>query len=156
MPLLYPDGVLHSLATLLLLLIILWHAAQGFRSSKHPWAAGEHPLFCSAPASISDRSRSALGYAAVQLLGWQSLIAIYLVAVAPIVAPRIAAVTLAAQKVAKPMEWESWVVLIGGMVSVMICFFSGLLLLPRGPSESVTPPSHSSPSPHEQISLGVC
>jgi len=130
--LVYPYGVLHSFATLLLLVLILWHVIHAFGrwATAVPTTAktiDDHPLVCSAPASIPKDSPSALGYAAVQLLGWQSLIAIYLIAVAPIVAIRKAAVDLKA----KPSEFGFELVLNAGYVSAAMCFLLGLVLSVR-------------------------
>ena len=117
-PIIFPLGVLHILATLLLFLVIVWHAAHRLRNSEGPLLSAPHPKICSAPPNVSG-SPAALGYAAVQLLGWQSLIAIYLAAAAPIVGSRLAQLALAPKDVAIPMR--SWVVLIVGLGSVEAC-----------------------------------
>lgn len=130
MPLIYPLGVLHTLATLLMLVALSWHAlAHGLPGSSNT-PSGRHPLLCSPPANISSTSRSALSYAAVQILGWQSLIAIYLVAAAPIVAPRVAAF-LHSGGHPKSTEWYFWPVLIGGPLSAVVWFALGILIYVR-------------------------
>jgi len=106
-PLAIPKGFLHSLATALLFLIIVWHAARCLRFSKKP---------------------SAMGYAGVQFLGWQALIAIYLAAVGPIVAPRMAERNLALQECVTPIKALSQGVLKAGLGSVAVCALLVFLL----------------------------
>src|SRR6266849_4779212 len=55
-PIIFPLGVLHILATLLLFLVIVWHAAHRLRNSEGPLLSAPHPKICEVDGRHARRS----------------------------------------------------------------------------------------------------
>jgi hypothetical protein len=102
----FPAGQLHTAATLLLLAILVWLMAQAFpapskeaRRSPRRWlrqlafpalqafVARRRPLLSAPPPAIAACDELARPYLSIQLLAWEALVAVYVAAVAPLVAP---------------------------------------------------------------------
>jgi hypothetical protein len=100
----FPRGILHTTATLLLLstlafLVALAILPDRFVTTKH---GRRRPLLSAAPAGLHDHLQKP--YVSIQLLAWQALTAVYIAAATPLVAPLVAEWRLDNANAAEPMH----------------------------------------------------